>query len=178
MVPHAERPRFSGPLWIRTRCSDTSSKATLWMKAQQEWALTSLCIVRKNTQVPHTARQEACHPVNNWRCKRSSIPSPKTRPDSSVPTLQGPCNWSQKWLGILWLLPPLETRPSSIAPNPVESREAPPNSTVSLISQRHPEKLAEVTSTGRGNTGFPAATRERPRASFFIASSPDSTTMT
>ena len=30
-------------------------------------------------------------------------------------------------------LPPLEMRPSSIAPNPVESREAPPNSTVSLI---------------------------------------------
>ena len=153
-MPHAERPRFSGPLWIRTRCSDTSSKATLWMKAQQEWALTSLCIVRKNTQVPHTARQEACHPVNNWRCKRSSIPSPKTRPDSSVPTLQGPCNWSQKWLGILWLLPPLETRPSSIAPNPVESREAPPNSTVSLNSQRHPEKLPEVTGRSRGNSGF------------------------
>ena len=32
---------------------------------------------------------------------------------------------------------PLEVRPSSIAPNPDESREAPPNSTVSLNSQRH-----------------------------------------
>ena len=31
-------------------------------------------------------------------------------------------------------LPPLEMRPSSIAPNPVESREAPPNCTVSLTS--------------------------------------------
>ena len=31
-------------------------------------------------------------------------------------------------------LPPLEMRPSSIAPNPVESREAPPNSTVTLTS--------------------------------------------
>ena len=72
----------------------------------------------------------------------------------------------------------LEVRPSSIAANPVESREASPSSIVSLTSQRHPEKLPEVTGTSRGNTGFPAATRERPRASFFIALSPDSTTMT
>ena len=28
-VPRAERPRFSGPVLIRTRCPDTSSKATL-----------------------------------------------------------------------------------------------------------------------------------------------------
>ena len=44
-------------------------------------------------------------------------------------------------------LPPLEMRLSSIAPNPVESREGPPNSTVPLTSQRHPEKLHEVTGT-------------------------------
>ena len=169
-MPHAERPRFSGPLWIRTRCSDTSSKATLWMKAQQEWALTSLCIVRKNTQVPHTARQEACHPVNNWRCKRSSIPSPKTRPDSSVPTLQGPCNRSQKWRGTLGFPPQLEMRRSSTAPNPVELREAPTNSTVYLTSHRHPEKLPEITVTSPVNPGFPAATRERCQDSFFTMS--------
>ena len=40
-------------------------------------------------------------------------------------------------------------RPSSIAPNPVEFREAPPNSTVTLTSQRHAEKLPEVTGTSR-----------------------------
>ena len=51
-------------------------------------------------------------------------------------------------------LPPLEMRLSSIARNPVESREAPPNSTVSLTSQRHPEKLPEVTGTCGGNQGF------------------------
>ena len=34
---------------------------------------------------------------------------------------------------------------SSIAPNPMVSRETPANSTVSLISQKHPEKLPEVT---------------------------------
>ena len=99
-------------------------------------------------------------------------------PDSPVPILQGPCNLSQKWRGTLRFLPDLEIRPSSIAANPVESQEASPSSIVSLTSQRHPEKLPEVTGTSRGNPGFPAATRERPRASFFIALSPDSTTMT
>ena len=38
-------------------------------------------------------------------------------------TLQGPCDQSQKWRQTLRFLPPLEMRPSSIAPNPVESRE-------------------------------------------------------
>ena len=37
------------------------------------------------------------------------------------------------------------SRQSSIAPNAVESREAPPNTTVSVSSQRHPEQLPEVT---------------------------------
>ena len=53
------------------------------------------------------------------------------------------------------------SRQSSIAPNAVESREAPPNTTVSVSSQRHPEQLPEVTGTSQGNTGYPAATRER-----------------
>ena len=178
MVPHAERPQFSGTLLKRTRCPDTSLKATLWMKAQHEGALTPSCILWKKPKVPLTARQMVCYPVNNSRGKRSSIPPHKTRPDSPVPTLQGPCDLSQKWRGTLRFLPDLEIRPSSIAANPVESREASPSSIVSLTSQRHTEKLPEVTGTSRGNPGFPAATRERPRASFFIALSPDSTTMT
>ena len=45
----------------------------------------------------------------------------------------------------------------------------PPNSTVSLTSQRHPEKFPEVTGTNQGNPGFPAATRERPRHSSILA---------
>ena len=57
-------------------------------------------------------------------------------------------------------------KPSSIAPQPVESREAPTNSTVSLSSQRHKKKLPEVTGTSRGNPGFSAVTRERPRECF------------
>ena len=88
--------------------------------------------------------------------------SVKTRPHSPVPTLQGPCGLSPKQRGILRFLSPLEVRPSSIAPNPDESREAPPNSTVSLNSQRHLENLPEVTGSSPGNPGFPAATRERP----------------
>ena len=44
----------------------------------------------------------------------------RTRPDSPVPNLLGPCNPNQKWRGTLRFLPQLEMRPSSIAPNPVE----------------------------------------------------------
>ena len=69
---------------------------------------------------------------------------------------------SQKRRGSLRFLRPLEMRPSSIAPHPVESREAPTNSTVSLSSHRHNEKLpevtgtsCEVTDTNQGNPGFP-----------------------
>ena len=55
MVTHAERPRFPGPLLIRSWCPDTSLKITLLMKAQHLGALTPLGIVRRNPQVPHTA---------------------------------------------------------------------------------------------------------------------------
>ena len=169
-MPHSERPGFPGPLLIRTRCPDTSSKVTLWMKAKHAGALTARCIVWKKPYFPHTARQMACHSMNKSRGKRSSIPQPKTRHDSPVPNLQGPCDRSQKGRESMRFGPQLKMRPSSIAPKPVESREAPPKSTVSLTSQRHPEKLPEVTGTGRGNPGFPTATRERPRESFFNTS--------
>ena len=112
--------QFSGTLLKRTRCPDTSLKATLWMKAQHEGALTPLCIVRKNPQVPHTAQQVACHSVNNSKGKRRSIPPRKTRRDSLVRTRRVLCDPSQKWRGPLRFLPPFEMRPSSIAPNPVE----------------------------------------------------------
>src|SRR5574337_994683 len=72
--------------------------------------------------------------------------------------------------GTLRFLPPLELRPSSNAPNPVESREVPPPPPVSLTSQSHHEKPPEVTCTSRGKPGFPASTRERPRETFFNTS--------
>ena len=91
------------------------------------------------------ARHVACHPMNNSSGKWSSMPRHKTRPASPVQTLQGHCDQSQKWRGTLRFLPQLGTRSSSIAPIPVAPREALPNFTVSLTSQRHPELLPEVT---------------------------------
>ena len=85
--------------------------------------------------------------MNNSRGKQSSIPPHETRPDSPVPSLQGSSYQSHKWRGTLKFLPQLKMRPSSIAPNPVESREAPTKSTVSLTSQRLPETLPDVTGT-------------------------------
>ena len=38
------RDRYPSPLWIRTRCPDTSSKATLWVKVPLEGALKPPCI--------------------------------------------------------------------------------------------------------------------------------------
>ena len=135
---------------------------------------------QRGTDTPvHRPEKTACFkynltsglsPPNNSRGKLSSIPQHRTRPDSPVPTLQRPCDRSQKWRGTLRFLPQLEMRPSSIAPNPVESREAPPNFTVSLTSHRHPEKLLEVTNPSRGNPGFTAATQEAPQKSFFNSS--------
>ena len=61
-------------------------KATLWMKAQHEGALTPLCIVRKNPQVPRTAQQVACHSVNNSKGKR--VPGPSVFP-SGEPGVSG-----------------------------------------------------------------------------------------
>ena len=81
----------------RTRCPETSLKATLWMKAQHEGALTPPCIVRKNPQVPHSAQQVACHSVNNSKGKGKSIPPRKTRRDSLVRTRRVLCDPSQKW---------------------------------------------------------------------------------
>src|SRR5574342_652742 len=50
------------------------------------------------------------------------------------------------------------------------SPERPLPPPVSLASQSHQEKPPEVTCTSRGNLGFPASTRERPRETFFNTS--------
>ena len=131
------------------------------MKAQHEGALTPPFIIQKNPQVTNTVQQVVCHPVNNSRGKWSSIPPHKTRPDflyqlCRETAIRVSTGARKPRRGNMRFLPPLEMRLSSIAPNPVESREAPPNSTVPLTSQRHPEKLHEVTGTCRGNPGFPA----------------------
>ena len=100
--------------------------------------------------------------------KRST--SDKTRPDSPVPTLQGPCVQSPKRRGSLRFLPPLEVRPSSVAPDPAEARGGPPP-----IQDRSPLRGTLASSLrspaeGEGHEGFPPPPRERPRESFFNAS--------
>src|SRR5574340_1612625 len=50
----------------------------------------------KKPQVPNTARQAASLPGDISRGRRSSMPQPTTRPDSPVPSLQGPCDRSLK----------------------------------------------------------------------------------
>ena len=116
-----------------------------------------------------------CHPVNNWRGKQSSIPPHKTRPDSPVRTLQRNCDPSQIW-------PrgsqerkhefPASTRdealfhctePSGVPRGPSQLHSIPDFSEAPL-------DLPEITGTSRGNQGFPAPTRKRPRESFFNAS--------
>ena len=126
---------------------------------------TPLGIVRRNPQVPHTAREVTCHPVNNWRGKQSSMPPHTSRPDSLFEMAYTARDPRQNKRGALRFPPQYKMRPSSIAPNPVESREAHPKSTVFLISHRDPEKLPEVIITSQGNPGFPATTQERPRDS-------------
>ena len=81
--------------------------------------------------------------------------SHKTRPDSPVPTLQGPCGWSPKRRGSLSFLSPLEMRPSFIAPSPEESREAPP-------TPQHPSPIRGTMGSSlrspaefEGNEAFP-----------------------
>ena len=112
MVPYGERPQFPRPLMRRTRCLDTSSKATLWMKAQHKGALTLVHRPEKPAGSTYSSTS-GLSPLKNSRGKWGFIPLHKTRPDSPVPTLQGPCYRSQKWRGTLRYLPQLEMRPSS-----------------------------------------------------------------
>ena len=91
---------------------------------------------RKGTATPvHRPGYPAVSTHSSTRCLRhpeqferqAEFPSSdKPRPDSPVPTLQGPCGRSSKRRGSLRFLPPLEVRPSSFATSPAESRKAPP----------------------------------------------------
>ena len=92
--------------------------------------------IRRGTDTPvRRPEKPAVSTHSSTRCVRhpeqferqAEFPSSdKTRPDSPVPTLQGPCGRSPKRRGSLRFLPPLEVRPSSVAPDPAESRGAPP----------------------------------------------------
>ena len=81
--------------------------------------------------------------------------SDKTRPDSPVPTLQGPCGRSPKRRGSLRCLPPLEVRPSSVAPDPAESRGAPPPPQDPSPLRGTLGSSLRSPAEGEGNEGFP-----------------------
>ena len=81
--------------------------------------------------------------------------SDKTRPDSPAPTLQGHYDQSQNWRGSLRFLPPLEMRPSSIVPNPVESRAAPPAPQYASSLRGTLGSSLRSPAEVEGNEGFP-----------------------
>ena len=99
------------------------------------------------------------------------LPNPGIEPRS--PTLQADCLPSEFTFHFHALEKEMATHSSVLAwriPRTGEPGGLPfMGSTVSLTSQRHPEKLPEVTGTSQGNPGFPAATLERHRESFFNA---------
>ena len=90
--------------------------------------------IRKEPQVPNSTRLEAWNLFENSRGKQSSMPPHKSRPDSLFETAYTPQDPSQNRRGTLRFPPKLKMRPSSIAPTPEESRDAPPNSKVFLTS--------------------------------------------
>ena len=124
------------------------------MKAQHEGALTPPCIIQKPAGSTHSSTRGLRLPEQLER-QPEFHSSDKTRHDSPVPTLQGPCSRSQNRRGSLRCLPPLEMRPSSIALNPAESREA-------LPTPQHPSPLRGTLGSSlrspaevEGNEGFP-----------------------
>ena len=62
----------------------------------------------------------------NQDCSIIMLQFPPSSPGKEIYLVQGPCGWSPKRRGSLRCLPPLEVRPSSVAPDPAESRGAPP----------------------------------------------------
>ena len=81
--------------------------------------------------------------------------SDKTRPDSPVPTLQGPCGRNPKRRESLRFQPPLEVRPSSVGQDPAESREAPPTPQDASPLRGTLGSSLRSPAEGEGNEGFP-----------------------
>ena len=152
------------------RCPGTFLSVTLRMKSQHKRELTPQLHRPGKAAGSKYNSTSGLTPKEQLQRQADFLASTETRTDSPVPTLQRPCDQSQKWRGTLWLPPQLEMTQSPKAQNPVESREAAIKSTVFLTFHRHPEKLPEVTVTSPGNPGFHAATRERPRDAPFKAS--------
>ena len=98
--------------------------------------------------------------MNNYRGKWNSIPQHNMKPESPVPTLQRPCDGSQKWRGML-SLPPLPGDEALFIPVRMckESRGAPRNAKGHLISLRRHEWSIALCRMQR-NANIPDAPRE------------------
>ena len=64
--------------------------------SQHEGAVTRPCVVRKTPPGSKYSSTSGLSPRGTSRGQRSSTPQPKARPDSPVPSLQGPCDRSLK----------------------------------------------------------------------------------
>ena len=163
---HLERRLVSTSPWMGTHGSCQNTKATYFPIHSRSGLIPLpqfLCQLRINSQ--HEESSDApvakwkrapgpifhsdggMKPLDNSRGKQNSMPPHTLRPDSLFETAYSARDPRQNRTGTLRFPPQLEMRPSSITPKPLESREAPPNSTVSLTSHRHPEMLPEVTVT-------------------------------
>ena len=97
----------------RSRCPGTSLNVTLRMKLQHEGTLTPQ--LHRPVTVADSKYNWTSGLSPREQCKRPAEfhAYHKMRPDSPVPTLQRPCNRSQKWRGTLRFPPHLEMRPYS-----------------------------------------------------------------
>ena len=114
------------------RCPGTFLSVTLRMKSQHKRELTPQLHRPGKAAGSKYNSTSGLTPKEQLQRQADFLASTETRTDSPVPTLQRPCDQSQKWRGTLSFLPQLEMRPSSIAPNPVEYQEAPPCCSLAL----------------------------------------------
>ena len=132
-VPRAKRPRFSGALDKNPMPGHLFEGNPVSEGTTRRGTDTPVHHPEKPAGSTHSSTRGLRLPEQLERQPEFQS-SDKTRHDSPVPTLQGPCSRSQNRRGSLRFLPPLEMRPSSIAPNPAESREA-------LPTPQHPSPL-------------------------------------
>ena len=111
-------------------------KCQLRINSQHEGSSDAPVTNPKRAPGPKFNSPGGLNPFDNSRGKQSSMPPHKSITDFLFEITYTPRNPHQSRRGTLRFPPELEMRPSSIAPNPVEFREAPPNSTVTLTSQR------------------------------------------
>ena len=111
VVPHSERHRFPRPR--KVRCSGTSSNVTLRIKSHHEGELTTQLHHPKTGAGFKYNTTSGLSPHEQLERQGKFQSHHKMRPNSPVPTLQRPCERSQKWRGTLRFPPHLEMRPYS-----------------------------------------------------------------